>query len=507
MVSTNYDIKRHDWRHEMELIKKGDSYIAKCDFSEKDIAKKAGFRWNPENKIWFTKDEVIAMNLKKYAKEDVFSESEINKKVEASFKASTNAELKKPNGIDYFQFQKAGIEFGIIRKNVLIADDMGLGKTIQAIGILNQLDTFGTVLIVCPKTPVLNWKAELEKWLIQKKEIVICNSKTEIIDNGNIYIINYDILSKVEMSNIDVLIADEVHYAKNKKAARSKAFYGIEANKRIYLTGTPIMNRPSELFHIVKSLDDSLFGNEYSFWKRYCDLKGNGYGLDYSGSSNEEELNLKLRSSVMIRRMKTEVLKDLPEKIRQVIKFEGNQKLIQKEMQLFRQAKKESIDTGSIGEIITLRKEIALKKLPQVIEYIKDTLENEEKIIVFAHHKEVIVELEQELNEYGLVKIDGSVSQDDRQNAVKEFQNGKARVFIGSIRACSEAITLTASSHVIFAEIDWTPGKNQQAEDRAYRIGQKNTVNITYLVYENSVDEYILNQNILKEETIDKIVN
>ena len=492
----------------MELIKNKKKYILKCDFSEKDIAKAAGFRWNPDDKVWWTDNKIKAEALSEYADSKLKKHfKSIEKIIEESFKNDSKLDLKKPSGLEYYPFQKAGIEFAMSKKNVLIADDMGLGKTIQAIGLLNQLDKFKTVLIVCPKTPMLNWKEEIKKWLILEVEIIICNSKSEIIDDGNIYIINYDILAKVKIPKIDILIADEVHYAKNKKAVRSKSFYKIKSNRRIYLTGTPIMNRPAEIYSIAKSLDDKIFDTEYSFWNRYCDLQDNGYGLDYSGASNIGELNRILRSSIMIRRLKKDVLTDLPEKTRQVIKFEGNQRLIKKEMQLYQNSKKENIEIGNMGDIITLRKEIAIKKVPQVLQYIKDTLENEEKIIVFAHHKEVIKQLEEGLSSFEIVKIDGSVSQEDRQKAIVKFQTGKARIFVGSIRACSEAITLTAASHVIFAEIDWTPGKNIQAEDRAYRIGQKNNVNITYLVYEKSVDEYILNTNIIKEEIINEIVN
>jgi SWI/SNF-related matrix-associated actin-dependent regulator 1 of chromatin subfamily A len=265
------------------------------------------------------------------------------------------------------------------------------------------------------------------------------------------------------------------------------------------------MNRPEEIYHIVKSLDKNIFDTQFNFWKRYCDLKDTKWGLDHSGASNLDELNYKLRSSIMIRRMKNEVLKDMPDKIRQVIKFEGNQKLIEKEMLIYSNAKKEKFEIGNMADIIKLRQEIAIKKIPQILDYVNDTLESEDKLIIFAHHKEVIQTLEKELSKNNkVVKIDGSVSQEDRQKSVDEFQKGNANIFIGSIRACSEAITLTASSHVIFAEIDWTPGKNIQAEDRAYRIGQKNTVNITYLVYENSVDEYILNTNIDKESIIEE---
>lgn len=494
----------------MELTYNNERFEFNCTFAEKDIAKSNGFKWDMELKKWFTKDISIAEKLKEYANELYLHKlGKANERIEMSRAIDTDVTLKKPNGLkfDYFNFQKAGIVFGINNKNVLIADDMGLGKTVQAIGILNNLESFGTVLIVCPKTPMLNWRNELKTWLIEDRDIIVCNSKTNILNDKKVYIINYDILAKVEISNVDVLIADEVHYAKNKTAQRSKVFYKIKANRKIYLTGTPIMNRPEEIFHIVKSLDKNIFGTQFEFWKRYCDLKDTKWGLDHSGASNLEELNYKLRSSVMIRRMKNEVLTDMPDKIRQVIKFEGNQKLIEKEMLLYSNAKKEKFEVGNMAGIITLRQEIAIKKIPQILDYVSDTLENENKLIIFAHHKEVIEQLEKSLSKNNkVVKIDGSVSQEERQKAVDDFQKGDANIFIGSIRACSEAITLTASNHVIFAEIDWTPGKNIQAEDRAYRIGQKNTVNITYLVYENSVDEYILNTNINKEEIISEVL-
>lgn len=494
----------------MELTYNNERFEFICGFTEKDIPKSNGFRWDSEKKKWFTKDKTIAEKLKDYATEKCLNIFEDCKKtIEKSKKVNSNLVLKKPEHLkfDYFDFQKAGIEFGLEKENILIADDMGLGKTVQAIGILNNLESFGTVLIVCPKTPMLNWRNELKTWLIEPREIIVCDSKSEIKNDNKIYIINYDILAKVKISSVDVLIADEVHYAKNKTAQRSKVFYKIKSNRKIYLTGTPIMNRPEEIYHIVKSLDKSIFDTQFNFWKRYCDLKETKWGIDHSGASNLDELNYKLRSSVMIRRMKNEVLKDMPDKIRQVIKFEGNQKLIEKEMLMYSNAKKDKFEIGNMADIIKLRQEIAIKKIPQILDYVNDTIENEDKLIIFAHHKEVVQILEKELSKNNIVvKIDGSVSQEERQKAVDDFQKGNANIFVGSIRACSEAITLTASNHVIFAEIDWTPGKNIQAEDRAYRIGQKNTVNITYLVYENSVDEYILNTNIDKEEVVNTVL-
>lgn len=494
----------------MELTYNNERFEFICVFTEKDIPKSNGFKWDIELKKWFTKDISIAEKLKEYANELCLHKlGKANERIEMSRAIDTDVTLKKPSGLkfDYFNFQKAGIVFGINNKNVLIADDTGLGKTVQAIGILNNLESFGTVLIVCPKTPMLNWRNELKTWLIEPREIIVCDSKSEIKNDNKIYIINYDILAKVKISSVDVLIADEVHYAKNKTAQRSKTFYNIKTNRKIYLSGTPIMNRPSEIYHIIKSLDKNVFGTQFEFWKRYCDLKETKWGIDHSGASNLEELNHKLRSSVMIRRMKNEVLKDMPDKIRQVIKFEGNQKLIEKEMLMYSNAKKDKFEIGNMADIIKLRQEIAIKKIPQILDYVNDTIENEDKLIIFAHHKEVVQILEKELSKNNIVvKIDGSVSQEERQKAVDDFQKGTANIFIGSIRACSEAITLTASNHVIFAEIDWTPGKNIQAEDRAYRIGQKNTVNITYLVYENSVDEYILNTNIDKEEVINTVL-
>ena len=275
----------------MVLSKRGNKYIFRCGYHDRMTAKDARFRWDStgkecgEKKVWWTDDVKKAAKLIKYAEdqktgEKIFAEYEKSQKsVHASRATDSNIKIPAPKGCKYMPFQKAGIAYAQDRKNVLFGDEMGLGKTIEVAGVLNCEKEAKKILVVCPASLKINWKRELEKWLVRKAEIVVVMSKDEWPEEADIIIVNYDILKKFpELFKItigaikslrkkatkyfeyvgpkwDFLVVDECHYVKNAKAQRTKMVGKIEAERKLYLTGTPIVNRPVELYPILQTLD------------------------------------------------------------------------------------------------------------------------------------------------------------------------------------------------------------------------------------------------------------
>jgi SNF2 family DNA or RNA helicase len=360
------------------------------------------------------------------------------------------------------------------------------------------------VLIVCPASLKLNWDAEIKKWSHINSIEVLKGTKTHSLSE-EITIINYDIVSdwlpELVKTNFKVLILDEAHYAKSSKAQRTKAIkkLGKNIDHIIALTGTPIENRPIEIYNAWKLIDPEGCPNYMYYTQHFCNAHNNGFGININGASNTAELHHILTSTIMLRRKKSDVLKELPSKMRSFIPLELANKMeyrdaekdfiafVKKEKGL--EAAQRASNAESFAKIEGL-KQLAVKgKLKQAIEWIADFLESDQKLVVFATHKFVIEKLEEEFKDIS-VKIDGSVSMVARQKAVDDFQkDDKARLFIGNIQAAGVGITLTASSNVAFVELPWSPSAVQQAEDRCHRIGQKDAVNVYFLLSQNTIEE------------------
>lgn len=466
-----------------------------------------------------------------------------NESIEASQATNCDLDFPVPAGLSYLPYQKAGIAYAQSHQNVLIADEMGLGKTIQAIGVINTTPDAKKILVICPASLRLNWKREIEKWSIRRFSVEIATSAG--VPDSDIVIVNYDILAKLsnalKATEWDLLISDESHYLKNPRAQRTQAVLGdrntspIPAKRRVFLTGTPILNRPIELFPLLQLLDPSGLGKSVtSFGKRYCAGVQSQYGWDFSGASNLDELQARLRSTVMVRRLKADVLSDLPAKRRQVIEFSVNggaeavlaeQKAYAAHQDRLAQLKadveaaklgdneedyRKAISALSAGyevsfeEMASIRHEVALAKIPYIVEHVTDALDGG-PVILFAHHKDVVSALKNQFPD--AVVLTGDTPLVERQAAVDAFQNGQTNLFIGTIKAAGVGLTLTRSAHVIFAELDWVPGNISQAEDRAHRIGQTNSVLIQHLVLEGSLDAQMAKTLIEKQEIIERAVD
>jgi hypothetical protein len=445
-----------------------------------------------------------------------------------------------PEGLAYLPFQKAGIVFASTRPTVLLADEMGLGKTVQAIGLINLLPEIERVLVICPASLKLNWAKELNRWLTRPLSVGIAGAKH--LTMASITIINYDILSRHEgeltARTFDLIIADECHFIKNPKTKRAQQVFGLTGKRKAYLTGTPIVNRPKELFPLLSQLDPLNWPSPWKFKQRYCGLHHNGFGWVDTGATNLEELQDRLRSTIMVRRLKKDVLTELPPKRRQIIELpvpgakaslveaehafyearEDRMATLRAAVELARVSDEPGAFEASVGqlrkgmgvdfaEMSKLRRETALLKLPDVLAHLDTALEESSKIVVFAHHREVLQQLAAHFGPDGVL-LYGDTPLADRQRAVDRFQtDDRCRIFIASILAAGVGITLTASSHVVFAELDWVPGNVTQAEDRCHRIGQADSVLIQHLVLAGSTDATMARTIVAKQAVIDRALD
>jgi SWI/SNF-related matrix-associated actin-dependent regulator of chromatin subfamily A-like protein 1 len=544
-----------------------------------------GRRWDPLKGVWWIPNEhifVVANLIKgivpnytqRLLKSDRFEEARAAASVgqvvvDMSKAIDADINIPCPDGCTPLPFQRGGVAYACQegRDAVLLADEMGLGKTIQSILIAN-FKGFAKILIICPASLKINWYRETMKWLLPTKRILVVDSQTpkRAVSMNDVLIINYDILGKwlpeLQKRHWQYVIADEAHYIKNESAQRSRntALLTADADYRALLTGTPIVNKPHELWYLLFVLDPETWEDLNWYQRRYCDGRRDSSGKwVYDGASNLSELQLLLRKTIMVRRLKCDVLKELPPKFRQLVEISAKgikyQKVLETEKRYAAEMEnalkavegaaldvaKAEIDAaikradetketlseevenkfrdavkhlhqqkfGNFGHIARVRHDTAMAKVDDVIGFAKATLENVEKIVIFAHHHDVMDALMAAFDKTA-VCVRGGVSQKDRQLAVDRFQNDPTiRVFVGGMYAAGIGLTLTASHTVIFAEIDWVPGIIIQSEDRCHRIGQLDNVTVYYIVLENSLDyrlaQTIINKLEIIEQALDKM--
>ncbi|XP_074857466.1 SWI/SNF-related matrix-associated actin-dependent regulator of chromatin subfamily A-like protein 1 isoform X2 [Carettochelys insculpta] len=404
-------------------------------------------------------------------------------------------------------FQREGVNFAISRDGrLLLADDMGLGKTIQAICIAAYYRKEWPLLVVTPSSVRFTWAEAFCRWLpsLSPENINVVLTGKDNLSAKLINIISFDLLSKMDKKLKDtfqVVIIDESHFLKNTKTARCRAAMPIlkAAKRAILLSGTPAMSRPSELYMQIVAVRPAFFPQFHSFGLRYCDAKQMPWGWDYSRSSNLGELKLLLEESIMIRRLKSDVLSQLPAKQRKMVavapdginaKTKAELAAAAKEMAKGYRSKQQEKEA-----LLLFYNRTAEAKIRSVIEYILDLLEGgRDKFLVFAHHKIVLNAISKELEKkhVGYIRIDGSTSSAERQSLCQKFQfSEKHSVAVLSLTAANMGLTLSSADLVVFAELFWNPGVLIQAEDRAHRIGQSSSVDIHYLVAKGTADDYL----------------
>ena len=335
-------------------------------------------------------------------------------------------------------------------------------------------------------------------------------------------VVNYDILYKfvepIQHLSPNGLILDESHYVKTGTSKRTQAAKQIagfvpSSGSVLLLSGTPVTNRPSELVSQLEIMGMlSRFGGKWAFLKRYTAARHNGFGWDTSGASNLIELNTKLRQNCYIRRTKDEVLKELPEKSRNIVHLEpggsGFKEYRAAEDDLVSFLRSNGFKSKDSNEHMArtqvLKRLAAWSKMDAVEEWIDSFLDScDRKLVVFAHNVDVVDHLS---NKYGGLRVSGRDSMEERQHAVDSFQNDKAaRVIILNLQAGGVGITLTSGSDVVFVQMGWTPAEHDQAEDRCHRIGQKNHVQAWYLLASGTIDEDIYDLVDSKRSIVDAV--
>lgn len=414
-----------------------------------------------------------------------------------------------PVGYELYPFQYAGVRFAELADGrALIGDDMGVGKTIQAIAYASLHQEYWPVLVVCPANVKYNWLKELRSWLPDVHTEVIKNGKDEVRES-DFTVINYDLMSKKKDELLDMrynlVIYDESHYLKNSKAKRTQASVelGKNATSVLCLSGTAMTNRPIELFTTLELVRPAEYeGQFFPFAKRYCGAEHNGWGWDFTGATNQGELHEKLRD-IMIRRLKKEVMDELPDKIRQFIPVVPTPVEMREYKNIHRSWMREyssggKNELGFVLKMLTdLRHHAGRMKVGATMNWMADYYDaNDKPLVVFHHHKDVgqaLVEgLQQDkrFNGKRFATITGGVSSEKRQAHVDAFQAGELDGIICSTIAAKEGLTLTRADTVVFIEREWVSGWEEQAEDRINRIGQdSDTVWATYLSVSGTIDE------------------
>lgn len=596
----------------MKIDYQAGTFIALITFDERKIVEGAGWSWDGDMKRWITRDPALAEQYAPLSTDAAFSaivtwREGLEHELRASYATNSTMLIPAPPGLEYDGFQKAGIEYASKRKDVLIADPPGLGKTIQAIGMSNLFSNIKKILIVPPAHLKLNWMREWQKWCVKGLTVGICESvqkRERVLDdagkpakkeNGtaryrtwteypwpatDVVIINYDMLPEfyehIQQVAWDMLVCDEAQYLVSEKTMRARhvfgggkqkvfrkgqkptwrpALSGISARRRLFLSGTPILSRPIDLWTICKACDPTGLGSNWmTFVQEYCDAHvldadKPSERLDTSGASNLDELQRQLRLKFMVRRPKS--ILNLPIKRRQLIPLpaEGLAKLIASEMTAMDRVKAalsafEHMGEGDVGEtaeevpwttlsdalerrfaghqdkdyrecmiylstpeqvafeeLSTARRSLATAKIPMVKEHLDGMLETGVKVIVFVVHTEMAETLHKHYPDAAFVT--GKTPSSKRQAQVDRFQDDDGcRLFIGNIVAAGTGFTMTAATVVVFAELDWVPAKIEQAEDRAHRRGQKSQVLVQHLAVEGSVDARLIEVLLEKQAVI-----
>jgi hypothetical protein len=401
-------------------------------------------------------------------------------------------------------FQRAGVAYALRQRRTFIADEQGLGKTVQALAAL-ELDGAYPAVVVCPASIKLNWERETNIWLPHRRVAVVHGrtmtaAERAAVEAADVVVINYEILEAhlddLAALGLQAAVFDESHYAKQPRARRTKAAIKLASRVepdglRLALTGTPVMNRPKELVSQLR-----LIGRLSDF--------GSGARLNrrFGTEKSHERLHWNLRAHCYVRRLKSEVLPQLPEKSHEtvVVEIDNEDEYRLAERDVIAWLKSQPLDLRELQAKIsaTLRAERLARlnylrqlagrgKLAASLKWIEDFMESGEPLVVFADHVEVQKAVLARFPDAAHVL--GSDTSTDRDAAVRAFQQPDGpQLIVCSLKAASHGITLTRASNVVFLELDWTPARLEQAEDRTHRIGQRSAVTAWYLLAPGTID-------------------
>lgn len=521
-----------------------------------------GITWDPKTKAWkaplSASQSVIkwAQTFRQPVPENVMEvanriTNELSVLRDASRSTDADIHIETLNG-SLLPYQRAGVAYAANARRAFIADEMGLGKTVQAMATLEYLhqqyekfDGFPSypAVVVCPPNLVLNWKNEYNRFF-PERIVEVCLNRREIPMYGtyDVVVVGYSNIAAWEKNLLkhNAYVFDESHYCKSMDAQRTKVARKIVKSAQssavvLCLTGTPVTNKPAEYapqLEILGRLDK--FGGLWGFYRRYCAAYRDKWGQWHlEGNSNLEELNDKLRSTCYIRRTKDQVMQDLPPVVHNPLLVDGNASVMKEYARaeadivayLVEQAKRIAGEMGlPIGaaavrarlrseahehllRISVLRKISAKAKMDMVHEWIQERIGEGRKVVVAAHHREIVNEL---ADKYGGLKIQGQMDVQTVEDMKHKFQNSScedAPVMVLSIQAAKTGHTLTASQEVLFVELPWTPADVDQTYSRCHRIGQKGSVTATYMMTNGTIDQDIYALIEKKRKVVDKAVD
>jgi SWI/SNF-related matrix-associated actin-dependent regulator 1 of chromatin subfamily A len=475
--------------------------------------------------------------------------------------------------MELYPHQKIGVDWLKKKQKGILADEMGLGKTYQAI-VASGESGEGTAIVVCPASLKSNWEREINT-IYEEDVIHIVSGRKETQEHAwksaksAWTIINYDILEAhvpwilagLENGTIDTIILDEAHYIKGKTKRADAAVEICKKAKNVYaLTGTPILNRPIELWNMLVAISHRLSTtiSRSEFSKRYCDghlevipPKGaRKYPIRFwkeEGATNLVDLREQLKGSILRRKKKDEL--ELPEKIigtkiydmtpaeqkeydsawdvymdfltEQLKEYQddnsdalavmvGEHAMQEAHAELHAQEKIENAEMARhIIEINKLKQVASLSKVSVIMEDTQALVDDGESVIIFSQYTGTIDRILAECKKAGIKagSLTGKTPTSKRDEVVQQFQNGDIKVFVGQIKAAGVGITLTKANTVLFADMDWTPEMHSQAEDRAHRIGQTGTVSITYYIASGTVDEDVIELLTKKKAIVQEILD
>jgi SWI/SNF-related matrix-associated actin-dependent regulator 1 of chromatin subfamily A len=411
-------------------------------------------------------------------------------------------EVESRLGGELRPFQRAGVAYALDARRTFLADEQGLGKTVQALATLEADDAFPAV-VVCPASLKLNWKREIERWL-PHRSVTVVSGTGSVADAAEITVINYDIVhahrARLSLRRPAALVLDESHYVKNPRAKRTQAVRRLAESLgpdalRLALTGTPVMNHAEELIpqlRVLGRLED--FGSGARFARRF------------QGVGAEERIHWHLRRRCFVRRLKADVLPQLPAK-RQVVvpvALENEREYRQAERDVVAWLREQPLDLGELearvaaalraerlAQLNVLKRLAARGKTGPALAWIDDFLASDEPLVVFCGHREVQDLLVERFPD--ALHLLGRDSVEHREAAVQAFQEPDGpQLIVCATRVGAQGITLTRASNVAFLDLEWTPAMHDQAEDRCHRIGQHDAVTAWYLLAAETIDETMI---------------
>ena len=450
-------------------------------------------------------------------------------------------QIRLPAGSKPYPFQLAGIQRATMRRRTLIADEPGCGKSLQALGVANMIRP-GRTVIGCPTFLVDNWAAECEKWLVDSQPIAIAGRGKRALPSKGVVILPYSrghvYAEQIAASGpVDYLIADEPEALKSPDARRTKPWLGegglfARAERVVTIGGSPIPNNPVEIHGLLQALSPETMGavSREKFKETYCSTfvgmaKVQGRRGEVSvpfekvTGKNEAALNCELRASgVMVRRMKVDVLDQLPEKRRFLVRLTPTSEieaLVQEEASLY-----EMLETKLMtpqeqislqGHIANVRARLGLLKAPKISEFLEHRFAaGEHHLVLFMLHLAAIdaVRKSFEGSRVTVRVLTGAESARARNDSVVEFQkNVGYELIIGQMTAAGVGLTMTAASTCVIGESSWVPSVNGQAEDRVHRISQTKNVEILYLTFPHAVEEKVMQSNARKQLSAQRILD